>query len=709
MKRLSLALLLLVLAVWPVWAQPVTVIGPITPGDCALFNSNTILKDAGFSCNGASGPVVFGPNTSVVGDTVIWGNATGNQLADAGYPPRIRLTANTTFYVNNNATSATCGTQTCSPGVNVSTCGLTITTPCQSLVYAIAAMANQYDFSAYTVALQVADGTYNECLVLPDYFASFSLNQIVTILGNPSANTNVIINCTTQGTIIARNIASRWGTSNLEVESVGGNHQCVVANSANFYVETGTNFGVCALAMQGENAGGIVTIQGTLQILATASNEVLLAVNNGGEIAGNGAVTINGASSLTYGDSARVASTGYIDLTGMTFTGFSGVTATKYLYSDYTGYINSASDPNTILPGNVNGIPMTLLNQLFGGTPPAPTSGQGFIGANSTLGLILTGNGTNDVTLENRNGANVCNIGGNTTTFNCNALALVNPLMVAEGGTGNATATAHSVPVGEGTGAQASVGPCNSNVPITGQGASTDPQCGGTIPVANGGTGNATAAAHSIPVSEGTSAQAAVGPCATNQVIVGGGASADPTCGTNVAGAMVNLATLTASSSASLSDTTHITSTYKSYLLVFQNLVPATTERIMEFQVHSGGSFQSSGYNSINILAANSAVGSSNSNAAAYIPLTHVTAGTNQSISNSAPGYSGQIILTNPSASAIMNVNGQFGYFGGGGSGWQVVGSFSGAWSTAGVVDGFQVQMDSGNITSGSIIIYGIL
>ena len=31
-----------------------------------------------------------------------------------------------------------------------------------------------------------------------------------------------------------------------------------------------------------------------------------------------------------------------------------------------------------------------------------------------------------------------------------------------------------------------------------------------------------------------------------------------------------------------------------------------------------------------------------------------------------------------------------------------------GYWNTAGVVDGFQVLMDSGNLTSGQILIYGI-
>jgi len=58
--------------------------------------------------------------------------------------------------------------------------------------------------------------------------------------------------------------------------------------------------------------------------------------------------------------------------------------------------------------------------------------------------------------------------------------------------------------------------------------------------VPNGGTGNATATAHSIPVSEGTAAQNRIGPCTTNQVIVGQGSSADPACGGVPAAALPN-------------------------------------------------------------------------------------------------------------------------------------------------------------------------
>ena len=72
MKRLYLALILLVLATWPAHAQsPVTVIGPITANDCVKFNSTTIITDAGFICTGQG----ILPNATVAG-TVLYFNGT---------------------------------------------------------------------------------------------------------------------------------------------------------------------------------------------------------------------------------------------------------------------------------------------------------------------------------------------------------------------------------------------------------------------------------------------------------------------------------------------------------------------------------------------------------------------------------------------------------------------------------------------------------
>ena len=78
MKRLALALLLL--ASWPVHAQsPVTVTGPITPGNCAAFNSNTVIKDGG-PCNGGGtlGTMAFQNANSVA--------ITGGTITGLGLP-----------------------------------------------------------------------------------------------------------------------------------------------------------------------------------------------------------------------------------------------------------------------------------------------------------------------------------------------------------------------------------------------------------------------------------------------------------------------------------------------------------------------------------------------------------------------------------------------------------------------------------------------
>lgn len=55
MKRLALAAFLLISGLVAALAQSVTVIGPVTPGDCPVFNSTTVIKDSGISCTSTGG------------------------------------------------------------------------------------------------------------------------------------------------------------------------------------------------------------------------------------------------------------------------------------------------------------------------------------------------------------------------------------------------------------------------------------------------------------------------------------------------------------------------------------------------------------------------------------------------------------------------------------------------------------------------------
>lgn len=55
MKRVALALIILIASLAAALAQNITVIGPITPGDCTMFSSTTVLKDSGIPCPGSGG------------------------------------------------------------------------------------------------------------------------------------------------------------------------------------------------------------------------------------------------------------------------------------------------------------------------------------------------------------------------------------------------------------------------------------------------------------------------------------------------------------------------------------------------------------------------------------------------------------------------------------------------------------------------------
>jgi hypothetical protein len=85
MNRPLLAIIAVLVAACAAQAQqPVTVIGPITPGDCPFFNSTTVIKDSGIPCNGSGGGFVVGPSTSVIGHIPFFNNTTGNLIADSG-------------------------------------------------------------------------------------------------------------------------------------------------------------------------------------------------------------------------------------------------------------------------------------------------------------------------------------------------------------------------------------------------------------------------------------------------------------------------------------------------------------------------------------------------------------------------------------------------------------------------------------------------
>lgn len=172
-------------------------------------------------------------------------------------------------------------------------------------------------------------------------------------------------------------------------------------------------------------------------------------------------------------------------------------------------------------------------------------------------------------------------------------------------------------------------------------------------------------------------------------------------------GSYTLLNTLTASSSATLSDTSNITNTYNAYEIVLTNLVPATNAVTLELQVHSGGAFKNSGYVQNQLRWTGTSTASSVT-ATTFLPLSNDGAADVPNVATVATtGVSGTIRVYSPSGVTVpTRWTGQLAYINTGSASFGVM--LNGFWNTAGAVDGFQVLFSSGNIASGTIKIYGI-
>jgi len=168
---------------------------------------------------------------------------------------------------------------------------------------------------------------------------------------------------------------------------------------------------------------------------------------------------------------------------------------------------------------------------------------------------------------------------------------------------------------------------------------------------------------------------------------------------TQVAQSRFLLNTLTAASSATLGDTTSLTSTFRDYEIVFDNIVPGTTTVTLEFQVHSGGTFQATSYLSSTFGTNGTATILANA-ATTFIPLTHTTVTTGNS------GVSGTIRLYGPVNGGTFSkyVTGNTTSF----NGAILATIVSGTWGTVTAIDGFQILFSAGNIASGTVKIYGL-
>lgn len=165
---------------------------------------------------------------------------------------------------------------------------------------------------------------------------------------------------------------------------------------------------------------------------------------------------------------------------------------------------------------------------------------------------------------------------------------------------------------------------------------------------------------------------------------------------------MVLLNTLTASNSSSLTDSTSFTATYKSYQIIITNLVPAASNVTLSFLYVVAGSAQVSGYLAQEIHA--SGVGIATTAITTFLPL-----GPTATVTGGNPGLSGSWIISDVASTTTTKT--MYGTYTCLVPGPAAMTGTTGGWfnTNNGAVTGFTVASSSGNLTSGTIKVYGIL
>ena len=163
--------------------------------------------------------------------------------------------------------------------------------------------------------------------------------------------------------------------------------------------------------------------------------------------------------------------------------------------------------------------------------------------------------------------------------------------------------------------------------------------------------------------------------------------------------------TLTASSGdASIATTNCFSSTYTNYAIEFYNVVPATNGSYGLLRVYSGGAYQAASYIYGVMIPSNYTWSTS----ATFGLLTWPGGAPHVSSTAVYGGMNGRIIVFNPSnTSYYKEFIGQTGHYYPG-NGVDLTASYSFRWQGgAGAITGFQIYFSAGNVTSGTVKIYG--
>lgn len=223
----------------------------------------------------------------------------------------------------------------------------------------------------------------------------------------------------------------------------------------------------------------------------------------------------------------------------------------------------------------------------------------------------------------------------------------------------------------------------------------------GVLPIANGGT-NSTATATAGGVGYGTGTAHAYTAAGTIGYLLTSAGTGAPTWAAPQAGGLVFISSQTVSTAVSSVDfTSGISSTYDDYKIIFDGFTPSASAKLY-FYLYQSGSF-STDY-SIAVLSGvtGNTVTSNSVSSSAFI-------GTTSGSPTTATSFNGELILSNVN-SATARMPKLIGVYSGLGNadGQNIVATISGASNTAAVVTGFRLAFSTGNVSAGTVRLYGM-
>jgi hypothetical protein len=484
-----------------------------------------------------------------------------------------------------------------------------------------------------------------------------------------------------------------WCTTvGMFVQINGGTVGPLGSGGAGVLAVSGGGTGVATLA-----AGGVVIGNGTSPVSVYARS-------------GSGTTIATASGSLTSGHCVSINGTGdFVDAGGACTTGGGGGTVASSTIGQVAVYTAATTVTGIAACNNgyygTNGSGTVSCITTLNATLSATITALGTVASGTWQGSVVAGQyggtGAANTGLTISLGGNLATAGGAITLT---AIGATNVTLPTSGTLMNQSGTSGGIPYYNTSTTVQSSSALTANLPLFGGGAGAAPFSGTRL-------GNTTKAqmanATTSPVT---------GDCVSYDANGNTQDSGQP-CGSANA-APVLLATLTASSSTSLTDVGApgcssgcFTSTYPTYTIRIVNLVAAVPGAavICQIQAYSSATYQNSGY--ISQFSLSGVVGATNPTA--FIPCSASSSlGAN---GNGSPGVSGQYTVQNPSASikstwlgAVGNVTGSTG------SPTVVTGQAFGWWNTAAIVTGFRIFFGTSvgvpttsGIASGTVEVYG--